>query len=122
MYLAIGSLILKWFGRKPATRLYPFEKREPFPGTRGHVGIDINACTFCTLCQKRCPTGAINVKRTEKTWEIDRLKCIVCAACVEACPKKCISMENTYSAAQVNRSIESFRPTTGSGQSATAAA
>jgi ech hydrogenase subunit F len=112
MYLSIGALILKWVGRKPATRLYPIEKRETYPATRGHISIDINACTFCTLCQKRCPTGAITVKRTEKIWEIDRLRCIVCSACVDACPKKCLTMENTYSPAQVSKKIESFHQET----------
>jgi formate hydrogenlyase subunit 6/NADH:ubiquinone oxidoreductase subunit I len=110
MYFSIGALILKWVGKKPSTRLFPFEKREAFAGSRGHIEIDINTCTFCTLCQKKCPTGAITVKRAEKIWEIDRLKCIVCGACVDACPKDCIVMKTNYSAAQVVHSIESHTP------------
>lgn len=111
MYFKIAGLILKWVGKKPSTRLYPFEKRDEFTGSRGHIEIDINTCTFCTLCQKKCPTGAITVKRNDKIWEVNRLKCIVCSACVEACPKDCIVMKNTYSPAQVSHSVESHSPT-----------
>jgi ech hydrogenase subunit F len=90
---------------RPATRLYPFEKRSTYKNTRGSISVDIDKCIFCSLCQKKCPTAAIVVKREEKLWEIDRLRCISCGACVDACPKKCLTMENTYSPAVIARGV-----------------
>jgi formate hydrogenlyase subunit 6/NADH:ubiquinone oxidoreductase subunit I len=84
---------------RPATRLYPFTKRPTFKNTRGQLGtINIETCTFCTLCARRCPSNAIVVDRAAKTWELDRYRCIVCAACVEVCPKDCLSMDEQHAA------------------------
>jgi formate hydrogenlyase subunit 6/NADH:ubiquinone oxidoreductase subunit I len=94
---------------KPATERYPFVKKEYMVGSRGRVAIEIQACIFCGLCQRKCPTSAIIVSKESKTWEIERLRCITCNACVEVCPKKCLKMENLYSPAQVKRSKETFQ-------------
>ncbi|MCU0608761.1 MAG: 4Fe-4S dicluster domain-containing protein [Chitinispirillaceae bacterium] len=107
-HITIGNIVARSALSKPATRLYPFEKRETYPKTRGHIDIDIAACTMCTLCQKKCPTHAITVKRAEKIWEIERMKCIQCSACVDSCPKKCLSMANTYSPCAATKEVESF--------------
>jgi formate hydrogenlyase subunit 6/NADH:ubiquinone oxidoreductase subunit I len=106
--MSILKVVLGSLFSKPVTRKYPFVKRDPFKATRGHIGIEINKCTFCSLCSKKCPTDAITVNRQEKLWTIDRLRCIACSACVDACPKKCLSMENMYSPAQVKKQIDSF--------------
>jgi len=45
---------------------------------------------------KKCPSGAICVRKEEKAWSIDRLRCIVCNCCVEACPVHCLAMETEY--------------------------
>jgi ech hydrogenase subunit F len=108
-HFTIAGLVTKSAFSKPATRRYPFVKREPYANTRGSIVIDIDKCTMCTLCQKRCPTEAIEVKRTEKVWSIDRLRCIQCGACVDACPKSCLTMNNQYSPAAFTRSIDAFR-------------
>lgn len=92
-----GYVINKLF-KKPATAMYPVRKREFFERTRGHIGIDIDACIFCGMCSRKCPTGAIGVDRNTKTWDIERMKCIQCSCCVEVCPKKCLTMENAYTA------------------------
>lgn len=103
---------LKLFGtifgsafKKPATRLYPFEKREAFKGTRGMIKFDGAKCNSCTLCMLKCPTGAIKVDRAAKTWAIDRLKCILCGACVTACTKSALSMDGSYAGLQVDKAI-----------------
>jgi ech hydrogenase subunit F len=101
-------MITGWAFSRPATRLYPFKKRESFLNSRGSIVIDIEKCSMCTLCQKKCPTEAIVVKRQEKIWEIDRLRCISCSACVDGCPKKCLSMITVYSPSVSKRSIDSF--------------
>jgi formate hydrogenlyase subunit 6/NADH:ubiquinone oxidoreductase subunit I len=104
----IFKMVTGWAFQKPATRLYPFVKREPFAITRGSIAIDIQKCTFCTLCQKKCPTDALLVKRQEKIWEIDRLRCISCNACVDACPKNCLTMLTSYSPSVTSKTVDSF--------------
>ena len=87
----------------PSTRRYPAVKRYYEPKSRGMIGIDIEACIFCGLCSKRCPTGALTVAKDRKEWEIDRLRCIFCGYCMEVCPKKCLSMANHYSPCVTDR-------------------
>lgn len=76
---------------RPATRPYPQVSHEPFPLTRGHLDIQIERCTYCGVCEKRCPTGAIQVTRKPaKSWSLQPLQCILCGYCVELCPKHCL--------------------------------
>ncbi|MBP7603521.1 MAG: 4Fe-4S dicluster domain-containing protein [Spirochaetes bacterium] len=96
-FLSMGKNVARNLFEGPATRRYPKEKREYGPGSRGMIGIDIEACIFCGLCSRRCPTGALTVRKDPREWEIDRLRCIFCGYCVEVCPKKCLAMANHYS-------------------------
>ncbi len=91
-----GTVIKNLFSR-PATRLYPFVKREPFALTRGHVAIEFSQCILCGICAKRCPTHAIAVDREKKEWQIDHLACVICGNCAIVCPKKCLSIKETAS-------------------------
>ena len=96
--------VLKNLVSKPATRMYPFDKREPFKDSRGHIsGCDIDKCIFCGICQRKCPADAIVVNKSEKSWEIDQFKCVICNACVEVCPKKCIDASADHKTAQLNK-------------------
>ena len=90
---AMMKVVFKNLVRGPATRLYPYEERPPFPGERGVIVMpDESKCIFCGICSKKCPSHAITVTRApEKTWKYERFRCILCGACVEACPKKCLS-------------------------------
>jgi formate hydrogenlyase subunit 6/NADH:ubiquinone oxidoreductase subunit I len=97
MFEMLGN-ILKNLISKPATRLYPVEKREPYKDTRGHIDMDIDSCIFCGICSKKCPSNAINVSRNDKSWDLDPYKCIICNLCVEVCPKKCIHSKEDYNA------------------------
>lgn len=106
MKMTIAKIILGSSLKKPATRRYPAEVREPFPGTRGRITMNINACNLCTLCARKCPTQAITVDRKEKFWQIDRWRCILCGACVSACPQKAILMETHYAAPDTAKPIE----------------
>lgn len=103
MFDMIGN-IFKNLGSKPATRMYPFEKREPFKDARGQIsGIDIDKCIFCGICSRKCPADAINVNRQEKSWEIDQFKCVICGVCTEVCPKKCILMDSHHKTASTSK-------------------
>jgi formate hydrogenlyase subunit 6/NADH:ubiquinone oxidoreductase subunit I len=96
--------VLKNLVSKPATRMYPFEKREPFQDSRGHIsGCDIDKCIFCGICQRKCPADAIVVNKAEKSWEINQFKCVICNACVETCPKKCINSSSSHKTAQYSK-------------------
>lgn len=95
--MAIASMIpaaLANLFKKPATRLYPAEKREPFERTRGSIDMREEECIFCGICQMKCPSKAIAVVRAAKTWQVDQLRCIACMRCVEVCPKKCIEQRS----------------------------
>jgi NADH-quinone oxidoreductase subunit I len=95
---------------KPATRLYPFEKREPPPGARGHLVNDPAACVYCGLCQRRCPAMALRVERKPKTWTLDRYRCILCGYCVEICPKQSLSMNPGHAPIPSWRDAPETRP------------
>jgi formate hydrogenlyase subunit 6/NADH:ubiquinone oxidoreductase subunit I len=87
----LKSVFRSLLGR-PATRRYPYERRAPIEGTRGTLKNDIDACIFCSLCAKRCPSQALEVSKTPKSWTFDPYKCVLCGYCVEVCPKKCLAM------------------------------
>jgi len=93
MLFKMACTVLKSLFSKPATRLYPVEPRKYYPATRGQIDNQINVCIFCGLCQRKCPTHAITVDRTARTWQINHLQCIQCSSCVEACPKKCLTQQ-----------------------------
>ena len=79
---------------KPATPAAPSETpaAEIKPRDDGKPVSDPSRCVYCTLCAKKCPAGAIEVDRANKTWKLDDEKCVACGTCAEACPKKCIIM------------------------------
>jgi formate hydrogenlyase subunit 6/NADH:ubiquinone oxidoreductase subunit I len=107
-YFQMSRLALKWAFAKPATSRYPFEPRQPFPGSRGQLIFARETCVYCTVCAKKCPTGALAVNRAQKRWTIDRLLCITCGYCVEACPKKSLMLTTDHSAPTVTKDRESF--------------
>lgn len=103
MFDMVGNVFKNLFS-KPATRLYPFEKREPFKDSRGQIsGVEIDKCIFCGICQRKCPSDAIVVNKAEKSWEIDQFKCVICNACADACPKKCITTDAAHKTSQYSK-------------------
>jgi len=108
-FLTISRLITRSAVSKPATRLYPFEKREPFPHTRGHIRFEIGSCIFCNLCAMKCPTEAIVCNRKDKTWQINHLACVLCGNCVDSCRKSCLTQENTAAPPMLAKQVEIFR-------------
>ena len=49
--------------------------------------IDLEKCKACGICQRACPTDAIN-KSEDKVFTVVQEKCIKCGACFSACPDK----------------------------------
>src|SRR5512138_2098145 len=107
-YFEMSRLALKWAFTKPPTRRYPFEPRRVLAGSRGRLAFTRETCVFCTVCAKKCPTGALVVTRSEKKWAIDRLLCISCGYCVEACPKRSLALTTDHPAIAVTKDRESF--------------
>ena len=91
--------------------MHPEKQRVYANIARGRIIIDIEACIFCGLCSRRCPTDAITVRKENRQWSIDRLYCITCGSCVEVCPKKCLQMNNHYSSAVTGRDQALFTAT-----------
>ena len=107
--LSISKLVTRSTFKKPATRLYPFEKREPFPHTRGQIKFEIGTCIFCNLCAKKCPTEAIVCNRKDKSWEINHLACVLCGNCVDSCRKGCLTQVNVPASPMTSKEVEYFR-------------
>ena len=94
--LSMTKTLFKSIAHGPYTVLYPIKKKDSFDRTRGKVAIEISECIYCSMCQRRCPTGAIKVDKANQSWSIERLQCIQCSYCTEVCPKKCLHMDNQY--------------------------
>lgn len=52
--------------------------------------IDPELCKGCTVCQRKCPVGAIQGER-KQPHTINATTCIKCGACVTACKFNAIS-------------------------------
>jgi ech hydrogenase subunit F len=107
-YFQMSKLALKWALSKPATSRYPFEPRQPLAGSRGRLTFKKESCVYCTVCAKKCPTGALAVNRAQKKWAIDRLLCISCGYCVESCPKKSLELTTVHGIPAVTKDREFF--------------
>lgn len=105
-FFGFAKTVMKNLFSKPATTSYPATPREYPERTRGHVEINIDNCIMCGMCMRSCPPGAIEVKRAENTWSINRFDCIQCGYCVEKCPKKCLSIVPGYQEPQPEKSVD----------------
>lgn len=99
--------------KKPVTRLYPFEARPDIEKTRGRIELQVETCTFCSLCAKKCPTGAIEMDRkaSPRVFHLDRFKCILCGACVDGCASKSITTESHWAAPVDKRGVLTWTQT-----------
>ena len=95
-FLAFAREMLGNLFKSPATVEYPLKPRALPAGNRGKVVNTIENCIFCGMCMRVCPSSAITVDRTARTWTINRFACVQCKGCVDRCPKKCLRMEAQY--------------------------
>lgn len=89
----LGKMTLRSLVTKPVTVRYPFEEPQHPATMKGKVECDLRDCILCSICQKRCPTGAITVDKKAETWTIDCFACVQCGSCIRECPKHCLSMD-----------------------------
>jgi len=94
----LGDVLQSLF-RRPVTRRYPFEWKAAPGRLRGKLTWNPERCTGCALCNKDCPSNAIELitldkksKRFVMRYHVDR--CTFCAQCVENCRFDCLGMSS----------------------------
>ncbi len=75
---------LKWFREEYEEHVFDKKCRAGVCTNLRVYTIDVENCTGCTLCAKKCPTNAIIGGRKQPHFIIPD-KCISCGACEEAC-------------------------------------
>lgn len=98
--MRIGTMVtdtVRSLFKRPATEVYPFEKREVPERTRGLLVWSPESCTGCGLCVKDCPCNALELivvdkkaKRFVMRWREDA--CIYCGQCMQVCRFDAIQM------------------------------
>lgn len=56
-----------------------------------HYEIDVENCTGCTLCAKKCPQDAISGKK-KSPHELDQDNCVKCGICYDVCKFEAIAI------------------------------
>jgi len=98
------AVTIKHLGRRPATLMYPHERAEMVPRSRGVIALMDENCTVCMLCSRECPDWCIYIESHKETvppakeggrartrnvldrFAIDFSLCMYCGICVEVCP------------------------------------
>ncbi len=107
--------LLKSARNKQATVLYPFTKEGlNIPdGLRGKWEYkNPDACTGCKICEKVCPSGAIEMIEcgpddiqtktgNRPICHFDR--CILCGQCVESCPRGVLNLSGEFEMVYLSR-------------------
>lgn len=99
------SLIREVLGnlaRRPFTRRYPQEKKEPFKRFRGKLVFHPDRCLGCKKCVAVCPSAAIRFIRKGRL-EFDLKTCMQCGLCVDTCPNKAITWSRDFETAGSER-------------------
>ncbi len=108
--IAVSHMItFREMWRRPVTVRYPEEKAPPVVGARDVPALKINEesglinCTACGLCERACPTSAIEIVQAvepetgrRRPWpeqyQLHYDHCMVCNICVEVCPFDALEM------------------------------
>ncbi|MCC5948773.1 MAG: NADH-quinone oxidoreductase subunit I [Nitriliruptoraceae bacterium] len=98
------AVTVKHLFKRPATLMYPYERNELAPRTRGVIALMDENCTVCMLCARECPDWCIYIDSHKETvppakeggrartrnvldrFAIDFSLCMYCGICVEVCP------------------------------------
>jgi NADH-quinone oxidoreductase subunit I len=98
------GVTIKFLFKRPATQMYPHERPDLPPRTRGVIALMDENCTVCMLCARECPDWCIYIDSHKETvppakeggrartrnmldrFAIDFSLCMYCGICVEVCP------------------------------------
>jgi NADH-quinone oxidoreductase subunit I len=98
------AVTIKHLGKRPTTQMYPHERPDLAPRTRGVIALMDENCTVCMLCSRECPDWCIYIDSHKETvpaakeggrartrnvldrFAIDFSLCMYCGICVEVCP------------------------------------
>ena len=90
----MGSCIFK----SPFTCEYPVVNVEVCEGFRGRHTFDPEKCISCGLCERDCPSKAIELveESGKRMPEFHLDRCIFCYQCVESCPREAIKLSENF--------------------------
>jgi len=75
---------LRWFRDEYEEHVFNKKCRAGVCKNLRDYSIDVEKCTGCTICSKKCPTNAIIGARKQPHFIVPE-KCISCGSCFEAC-------------------------------------
>ena len=124
MKVTVKQFFKSTFG-KPATVMYPLEKRDPPPTYRGMNAVIWDLCIGCGICAEVCPNRCLKMKPVElsdeeqdRAWYGSHLAkrkhkperpainfghCMFCGFCEDYCPTGAMTMTDFYELADTNR-------------------
>jgi formate hydrogenlyase subunit 6/NADH:ubiquinone oxidoreductase subunit I len=90
----IFSIVFKNLSAGPETRRFP-DRVAPEGRFRGAVIINAERCIACSLCDRTCVSGAIELRdfADHAEWNYDPGRCTFCARCVTECPVGALKQE-----------------------------
>jgi NADH-quinone oxidoreductase subunit I len=98
------AVTVKHLFKTPSTQMYPKQRPDLPPRTRGVIALMEENCTVCMLCARECPDWCIYIDSHKETvppakqggrartrnvldrFAIDFALCMYCGICVEVCP------------------------------------
>jgi NADH:ubiquinone oxidoreductase subunit F (NADH-binding)/Pyruvate/2-oxoacid:ferredoxin oxidoreductase delta subunit/(2Fe-2S) ferredoxin len=83
---------LKWFRNEYEEHIFDRKCNAGVCTELRTFTIDVDACTGCTVCAKKCPTDAIIGSRKTPHFVVED-KCISCGTCVDVCKFDAVIVE-----------------------------
>lgn len=83
---------LKWFRDEFEEHIFDRKCRANMCKELRTYYIDVDSCTGCTMCAKKCPVNAI-IGTERHPFFIVQEKCISCGICMDACKFEAISID-----------------------------